>query len=173
MHHFTSLKSYLIFLQLGVLEWKCPCNWCTNTWHFSLIFSPTSNHLHPLHVENCDSNSRHVVDEDDNGKFRVKPSSTSSVICLLMLLSVPVEFIIFVLSTLVFFVYYYISSSIWRKCWVTKALLCICQFTYFLHYLFCCWINCLFLFFIHTKLNKITSITLYDKYRHLTNWTFD
>ena len=35
-------------------------------------FSPTSNHLHPLQVENCDSNSRLVVDEDDNGKFRVE-----------------------------------------------------------------------------------------------------
>ena len=33
-------------------------------------FSPTSNHLHPLQVENSDSNSRLVVDEDDNGKFR-------------------------------------------------------------------------------------------------------
>ena len=29
-------------------------------------FSLTSNHLHPLQVENCDSNSRLVVDEDDN-----------------------------------------------------------------------------------------------------------
>ena len=26
-------------------------------------FSPTSNHLHSLQVENCDSNSRLVVDE--------------------------------------------------------------------------------------------------------------
>ena len=34
-------------------------------------FSPTSNHLHPLQVEKCDSNSRPVVDEDDNGKFRL------------------------------------------------------------------------------------------------------
>ena len=34
--------------------------------------SPTSNHLHPLQVENCDSNSRLVVDEDDNAKFRLK-----------------------------------------------------------------------------------------------------
>ena len=33
--------------------------------------SPTSNHLHPLQVENCDSNSRLVVDEDDNGKLRL------------------------------------------------------------------------------------------------------
>ena len=35
-------------------------------------FSPTSNHLDPLQVENCDSNSRLVVDEDDNGKFRLE-----------------------------------------------------------------------------------------------------
>ena len=38
---------------------------------------PTSSHLHPLQVENCGSNSRIVVDEDDNCKFRlerVKPS---------------------------------------------------------------------------------------------------
>ena len=35
-------------------------------------FSPTSNHLRPLQVENCDSNSLLVVDEDDNGKFRVE-----------------------------------------------------------------------------------------------------
>ena len=35
-------------------------------------FSPTSSHLHPLQVENCDSNSRLVVDEDDNGKVRLE-----------------------------------------------------------------------------------------------------
>ena len=35
-------------------------------------FPPTSSHLHPLQVENCDSNSRLVVDEDDNGKFRLE-----------------------------------------------------------------------------------------------------
>ena len=29
-------------------------------------FSPTANHLHPPQAENCDSNSRLVVDEDDN-----------------------------------------------------------------------------------------------------------
>ena len=33
-------------------------------------FSLTLSLLHPLQVENCDSNSRLVVDEDDNGKFR-------------------------------------------------------------------------------------------------------
>ena len=37
-----------------------------------LSFSPTSNHLHPLQVENCDSNSRLVVDEDDNVKSGLK-----------------------------------------------------------------------------------------------------
>ena len=35
-----------------------------------LNFYTTSNHLHPLQVENCDSNSRLVGDKDDNGKFR-------------------------------------------------------------------------------------------------------
>ena len=39
-------------------------------------FSPTSNHLHPLQVENCDSNSRLVVGEDDNGKFRLERVNT-------------------------------------------------------------------------------------------------
>ena len=37
-----------------------------------LDFSPTLNHLHSLQVENCDSNSRLVVNEDDNGKFRLE-----------------------------------------------------------------------------------------------------
>ena len=44
----------------------------------SFIFSPTLIHLHPLQVENCDSNSRLVVDEDDNDKFRPKKSSSST-----------------------------------------------------------------------------------------------
>ena len=35
-------------------------------------FSPTSSHLHPLQVKNCDSNSRLVVDENDNDKFRLE-----------------------------------------------------------------------------------------------------
>ena len=39
-HHFTSLKTYLIFPKLGVLEWKLPWNWFTNTWQFYLIFHP-------------------------------------------------------------------------------------------------------------------------------------
>ena len=35
-------------------------------------FSTTSSHLHPLQVGNCDSNSRLVVDEDDNIKSGLK-----------------------------------------------------------------------------------------------------
>ena len=34
--------------------------------------SPSLSHSHPLQVENCDSNSRLVVDEDDNGKPRLE-----------------------------------------------------------------------------------------------------
>ena len=37
-----------------------------------LQFLLTSNHLHPLQVENCDSNSRLVVEEDDTGKLRLQ-----------------------------------------------------------------------------------------------------
>ena len=39
---------------------------------FFFNFPLTSNHLHSLQVENCDSNSRLVVDEDGNGKFRLE-----------------------------------------------------------------------------------------------------
>ena len=35
-------------------------------------FKTTSSHLHPLQVENCESNSRRVVNEYDNGKFRIE-----------------------------------------------------------------------------------------------------
>ena len=35
-------------------------------------FQTTSIYLHPLQVENCYSNSRLEVDEDDNGKFRLE-----------------------------------------------------------------------------------------------------
>ena len=44
-------------------------------YHYMVIFfnfSPTSNHLHPLQVENCGSNSQLVVDEDDNDKLRLE-----------------------------------------------------------------------------------------------------
>ena len=44
-------------------------------YEYMVIFfnlSTTSSHFHPLPVENCDCNSRLVVDEDDNGKFRLE-----------------------------------------------------------------------------------------------------
>ena len=45
-------------------------------------FSPTANHLSPLQAENCDSNSWLVVENNDNGKLkvkRVKPEMTYSI----------------------------------------------------------------------------------------------
>ena len=45
----------------------------------SNILPMPSEHLHSLQVENCDSNSRLVVDEDDNGKFR--PEKETGTIC--------------------------------------------------------------------------------------------
>ena len=57
-------------------SWKC---FKSNNIFFHL--SPTLSHLYPLQVENCDSNSRLLVDEDDNGKLRlerVKESMLSS-----------------------------------------------------------------------------------------------
>ena len=39
-------------------------------YQYMTIFFNFSLTLYPLQVENCDSNSRLVVDEDDNGKFR-------------------------------------------------------------------------------------------------------
>ena len=39
-HHFTYLKTDLIFPQQKVLERKCPSNWFTDTWQFSVIFKP-------------------------------------------------------------------------------------------------------------------------------------
>ena len=40
-------------------------------------FSPTSIILYPLQVEHCGSNSRLVVDEDDNDKFRLERVNVS------------------------------------------------------------------------------------------------
>ena len=50
------------------ISMKLVCQYMVIFFNFSL----TSSHLHPLQVENCDSNSRLVVDEDDNGKFRLE-----------------------------------------------------------------------------------------------------
>ena len=42
---------------------------------FGIDFQTISNHLHPVQVENCDSNSRLVMDEDDNGEFRLESAN--------------------------------------------------------------------------------------------------
>ena len=70
-HHFTSLKTHLIFSQL-VVRMKISMILVYQYMAIFFNFSPTTNHLHPLQVENCDSNSRLVEDEDDNGKFRLE-----------------------------------------------------------------------------------------------------
>ena len=77
--HFTSLKTVLGFLQQRILERKFPWNWFTNTWQLPLMLKTTSSHPHPLLVENCDSNSRLVVDEDDNDKLRLERVKTKNV----------------------------------------------------------------------------------------------
>ena len=45
--------------------------------HLSL----NSSHVYPLQVENCDSNSRLVADEYDNGKFRLEKVKVGIVRC--------------------------------------------------------------------------------------------
>ena len=69
-HHFTSLKTNLIFLQQKGFKTKISMKLVYQSMAICFTFPPISSHLYPLQVENCDSNSRLVVDEDDNGKFR-------------------------------------------------------------------------------------------------------
>ena len=61
--HFPTTKGFSMKISMTLI-----CQYMVIFFNFSL----TSNHLHPLQVENCDSNSRLVVDEDDNGKFRIE-----------------------------------------------------------------------------------------------------
>ena len=67
-HYFTSPKT---FPTTRGFMLKIPLKLIYQCMAIFLNFSPTSIHLHPLQVENCDSNSRLVVEEDDNGKFRL------------------------------------------------------------------------------------------------------
>ena len=69
---FTPLKSYLFFFTANSFRRQISMKLF---YEYTVIFfnlSPISNHLHPPQVENCDSNSRLVVDEEDYGKFRLK-----------------------------------------------------------------------------------------------------
>ena len=71
-HHFTSLKTRLNFPTTKGFRVNISMKL---EYQYMAIFSPfslTSSHLHPLQVENCDSNSRLVVDEDHNVKSGLK-----------------------------------------------------------------------------------------------------
>ena len=70
-HHFTFLKTDLIFSTTRAFRTKISMKLVNQYMTIFINFSPTLSHLHPLQVENCDSNSRLVVDED-NGKFRLE-----------------------------------------------------------------------------------------------------
>ena len=70
-HHFTSLKRLNFPITKG-FRTKISMKLFYQYMAIFINFLPTSNHLHQLQVENCDSNSRLVVDEDDNGKFRLE-----------------------------------------------------------------------------------------------------
>ena len=50
-----SIKASFGYISCGYLS--------LDIYRWSYIVSPASNHLHPLQVENCDSNSRLEVDE--------------------------------------------------------------------------------------------------------------
>ena len=69
---FYSLKADLIFQQLVVFLMKISMKLVCQYMVFFFKFLFISNNLHPLQVENCNSNSRLAVDEDDYGKFRLE-----------------------------------------------------------------------------------------------------
>ena len=72
---FCISEECLNFLRLGRLEQNFSQN-CLNNHDNNNIFlnlPPTSRLLHPLQAENCENcNSRLVVDEDNNEKFRLE-----------------------------------------------------------------------------------------------------
>ena len=92
----------------------------------SLNFSPTSNHLHPLKVDNCDSNLRLVVDEDDSGKFRLeRVNNVMNDVCarfccysLLVLMST----LVFVITVCLFLTIYGWRASYLTALWMMSAL---------------------------------------------------
>ena len=67
-HHSASLKNDLISHIQGFRMKNFDVAILIETIYFFNL-PPTSSHLHPLQVENCESNSRLIVDE---GKFRLE-----------------------------------------------------------------------------------------------------
>ena len=73
MHLFTSLKNRLNFPTTKGFRTEILMKLVYQYMAIFFNLSPTSSHLHQLQVKNCDSNSRLVVDEDDNiGKLRLE-----------------------------------------------------------------------------------------------------
>ena len=70
-HHFASLKNDLIYTWRFWNE-HFHATFQIITIYIFLHFPLTPRHLYPLQAMNCDSNSQLVVDEDDNGKFRLE-----------------------------------------------------------------------------------------------------
>ena len=73
-HHFTSLKTDLILLQPRVLEQNFHETGLPIRGNFLNHIKSSSS----LQVENCNSNSQVVVNEDDNGKCRLKTVKRSN-----------------------------------------------------------------------------------------------
>ena len=69
---FYNFENRLNFSTTDSFSWKITMDLFYQYMAILFNFSPTSNHLHPLQVENCVSNSRLVVDEYDNSKFRLE-----------------------------------------------------------------------------------------------------
>ena len=78
-NNFVSFKPPRPGTEPRTLAWKAavltttlgPPPWTVNNAIFSHL-PPTSSHLHPLHVENCYSNSRILVHEDCNNTLRLQ-----------------------------------------------------------------------------------------------------
>ena len=78
-HHFTSLKTDLISLQTYGFSRKISMKLY---YQYMAIFTHLkSSSSTSIPAEICDSNSRLVVDEDDNGKFRVKRVNVLKYLC--------------------------------------------------------------------------------------------
>ena len=76
-HRFTSLKTYFFPTTKG-FRTKISMKLVYQYVVIFFNFQTTSGHLHPPQVENCGSNSRLVVDEEDYGKFRIERANTPS-----------------------------------------------------------------------------------------------
>ena len=70
-HHIASLNIDLIKKTLERFYKEIFHGFVSIITKYIIHFPPTSSHLYPLQVENGDSNSRLVMDGDDNGKFKV------------------------------------------------------------------------------------------------------